>query len=359
MKRHIFIGVIAVFAYVILPNVSIAASLYIDPGMTSLNRGDSMTAKVRLDTDEDSGECINAVDAVLTYSENIDPVDISIGSSILNVWVQQPVIDKANHTISFAGGIPNGYCGRVIGDPRLSNILTEIIFRSPGFTVGGSDETTAFINFTDESTAYLNDGRGTKAALLTYGSSIELSSSPSNVLQNPWKEKVNADVSEPEEFAISLQKDDKAFSNKWYIVFNTTDKQTGIDHYEIIEEPLTQFGAFSWARADAPWLIERSPYILKDQSLNSTIRVKAVDKAGNEYIATMIPDESIRTRSKDEVLTYVAVGAGALVLITFLIVLSLWYRNRKASRSNAEAEDDYGPQDNDVDNGSNNENDYE
>ena len=39
-----------------------AASLYIDPGMTSLNRGDSITMSVRLDVDEAADECVNAVD---------------------------------------------------------------------------------------------------------------------------------------------------------------------------------------------------------------------------------------------------------------------------------------------------------
>lgn len=319
------------------PNTSEAASLYIDPAMSQIHRGDSITMSVRLDTDEAAGECVNAVDAVITYPENIEPVDVSIGDSIFRVWVEQPTIHRDTRTITFAGGIPNGYCGRVIGDPRLTNVLAKIIFQSPGFVVGGNAAgTEATISFTDESTAYLNDGLGTKAVLSTYPARIELDPKLGGTITNEWQESVNADDILPEEFSISLQKDDKAFSQKYYIVFNTTDKQTGIDHYEVMEEPLTQFGSFQWGRADAPWIETRSPYVLSDQSLNSIIRVKAIDKAGNEYIATLMPDETLRTLSQTQMLSIVAsVAVGVLVLIV-VIILVFWIRKRrKDSTQNA------------------------
>lgn len=315
-----------------------AASLYIDPGVSTLNRGDSITMAVRLDTDEAAGECVNAVDGVITYSSNIEPVDISIGDSIFNIWVEQPKINRDSRTITFAGGIPNGYCGRVIGDPRLTNVLAEIVFRSPGFTIGGSDETQATVAFSDESTAYLNDGRGTKAPLTTYGASIELSPSAGPTQQNAWKDEVSADNIPPEEFSISLQKDERAFSQKYYIVFNTTDKQTGIDQYQVMEEPLTQFGSFQWGGADAPWEEARSPYVLKDQSLNSIIRVKAIDKAGNEYISNLIPDESMRTVSRTQVMTTVAIGVGIVLLLAFGLLLFFYIKRIRKNKVTDEDE---------------------
>lgn len=325
---------LASWLFVLMP--ANAASLYIDPGMSSLNRGDSITMAIRLDTDEAAGECVNAVDGVLTYSSNIEPIDISIGDSIFNIWIEQPKINKEERTITFAGGIPNGYCGRITGDPRLSNVLTKVIFQSPGFSIstGDADENKAVINFTDESTAYLNDGRGTKASLMTYGASIELSKRPGSTLKNDWKEEVSADNIPPEEFSIDLIKGDGNYSGKYYITFRTTDKQTGIDHYEVMEEPLAHLGSFEWGRADAPWLIPKQPHIhvLNDQSLNISIRVKAVDKAGNEYIATLIPDESLRTTPEGEN-TMIAVFAIAslllIVLIFFVIRLIIKVKKRK------------------------------
>lgn len=310
-----------------------AASLYIDPGQATLNRGDSLSLAVRLDTDEAQGECVNAVDAIISYSENIQPVDVTIGESIFYMWVERPVINTKDRTITFAGGIPNGYCGRVIGDPRLTNVLAEIIFRSPGFSIsGGSDNLTATIDFAPESTAYLNDGQGTKAQLNTYGSIIQMSDRSGATQQNPWQAEVNADVFPPEEFSIFLEKDAVAFSQKFYIVFNTTDKQTGIDQYQVMEEPLTQFGSFQWGRADAPWLTVRSPYVLKDQSLNSIVRVRALDKAGNEYIATYIPDSSMRTLSQSQVLTIAVVACVVVVLLLISVVAFVFVRRKRARR---------------------------
>ncbi len=344
-------GWLLVVIFLLSSQTALAASLYIDPAKTSLDRGDAITLKVRLDVDEAAGECVNAVDGVVTFTKNISVEDVSVGDSIFNVWIEPPQINKEDNTVTFAGGIPNGYCGRIAGDPRLSNVIAKLVVRSPGFIIGGGDETIAYVNFSDKSTAYLNDGRGTKAILNTYGSTIELNSKPGSVIEDPWREEILADVIPPAQFSISLQKDEKAFSQKYYIVFNTSDKETGIDHYEVMEEPLTQFGSFQWGRADAPWVRARSPYILADQSLNSIIRVKALDKAGNEYIATLIPDETMRTLSHSQITTLAAIIAGAVLVFALGFVgLWLWKRRKAASMrslddnvdTNESSNDNYG-----------------
>ncbi len=254
-----------------------AATLYMDPNTVSLNRGDAAKVSIRLDTDEAAGECINAVDAVISYSENIIPVDITVGKSIFPIWVENPTINKETNTISFAGGIPNGYCGRVQGDPNLTNILVEIFFRAPGMQVGGGEaRTAATVQFTDESTAYLNDGAGTPAQLQKIGANFTLGDNVGNEILDPWSGDVQSDDISPEEFSASVER----INNKWFIVFNTTDKQTGISHYEVIEESYSQSKLFDFGAANAPWIETRSPHLLKDQSRNSVIRVKAIDKAG-------------------------------------------------------------------------------
>jgi hypothetical protein len=306
-----------------------AASLYIDPAFAGISRGDAIDLSVRLDVDEENEECINAVDGVIQYSENIVPVDISIGDSIFSMWVEQPTIDKENHTITFAGGIPNGYCGRIPGDPRLTNTLVKLIFRSPGFSIGGGSGTsTATVEFTSETTAYLNDGFGTKAPLALFGSQIDLSRTAGATLKDPWREAVVSDSIPPAEFSIALEKIPAEYG-KYSIIFNTTDKQTGIDHYEVIEEPLSKFMAFEWGRANAPWIVARSPYELRDQSLNSTIRVRAVDKAGNEYIATLLPNKEIRTIPTRVIIIGAAFGLIALLLLLIVITAILSRKRRK------------------------------
>lgn len=339
MKHSQSWALLFVAMFFIVP-IAQAASLYIDPAFRSIGRGDSITMSVRLDTDEAAEECVNAVDGVITYPDTLIPVDVSIGDSIFSMWVEQPKIDKEAHRITFAGGIPNGYCGRIAGDPRLTNTIVKLIFRSPGFLVGSSAGTsTAKVDFASETTAYLNDGFGTKAELALYGSTIDLADDPSPVLVDDWREALAADDLPPEEFSIDdVQRNKTTFNGRYFIVFSTTDKQTGIDHYEVIEEPVSRLMSFEWGRADAPWITARSPYQLEDQSLNSIIRVKAVDKAGNEYIATLIPDESMRGISTNDLI----IGAGVvlvalLILGIFGVLLRGFIKRRRAKQRGADS----------------------
>ena len=305
-----------------------AATLYMDPNTASLNRGDAVKIAVRLDTDEAAGECINAVDAVISYSDSIIPVDITVGKSILPIWVESPVINKENKTISFAGGIPNGYCGRVAGDPNLTNTIVEIFFRAPGLQIGGGEERfSGTVQFTDATTAYLNDGQGTKANLRTLGATIALADSVGAAIVDPWSGDIQSDTIPPEEFSASVE----SINNAWYVVFNTTDKQTGMSHYEVIEESTRQANLFGFGAANAPWEETKSPHRLNDQKRTSVIRVKAIDKAGNEYVATIPVDESL-VIGKYSWQEKSIMAASAFILLLLLLTSFLFVRKRRRAR---------------------------
>jgi hypothetical protein len=327
---------LAVVVFLIYASPAQAATIYIDPGVATLNRGDAITASVRIMPDKEAGECINVIDAVVTYTDNIQPVDISIGKSIFNVWVESPVINKENRTITFAGGITNGYCGRVEGDPRLTNVVAEIVFRSPGFMIGGAGESSgpeALIDFAPETQVLLNDGQGTRAELQALGAKFTLADEAGALITDDWRQLVREDNIPPEEFSISFTRDEFAYSGNYFIVFSTSDKQSGISHYEVMEEPVLEFSKFAWGGADAPWIrVEGNTYELKDQSLNSIIRVKAIDKAGNEYIATYIPEESLQTLSRNEMYTYVIVIAAGAAVIGVIVFLYFFLRKRRKNR---------------------------
>ena len=329
MFRFLFILFGAFYFYT--PTIS-AATLYMDPASTTINRGDAVTVAVRLLPDKEQGECINAVDAVINYSDNIQPIDVSIGKSIFNIWVERPIIDKENRRITFAGGIPNGYCGRVDGDPMLTNVLTEIIFRSPGMQVGQSESgDIASIEFAPETQALLNDGQGSLAQLATFNSTIKLEKNAGATIADDWRNFVKTDDVPPEQFSINLNKDTNGinFNGKYYIDFITTDKQTGISHYEVMEEPISEFYSFDWGGVGVPWVEVNSPYVLKDQSLNSIVRVRALDKAGNEYVATLVPEESLRTISQNAIITYSVAGTALLIFIIIVIFVIILRRKRK------------------------------
>lgn len=318
-----------------------AATLYMDPNQAEVKRGDTIMVSVRLDTGDE--ECVNAIDGVIKYTENIEPIDVSRGSSILSVWVEDPKIDKVNHTITFAGGIPNGYCGRIPGDPGLTNTLVDILFMSPGLQVGSTESgNVARIEFADETRILLNDGFGTDASRQLFNAELILTREAGSQQQNEWLGIINSDDQPPEDFTISLERTQNAFSNKYFIVFNTTDKQSGLAYYEVMEEPSEFRHMFMWGRADAPWKQVRSPYVLEDQSLNSTIRVRAVDKTGNEYLATLVPDEASRGIPTEFYVIGAAIATALILLCVFVFfaVRALSRRRKQSVAEDDEYEDD-------------------
>lgn len=326
MNFKTFIGVL--FGFFVLATQAQAATLYMDPNTAQIERGDTIKVSVRLDAGQE--ECVNVVDGVITYSDQLKLVDVSRGQSIFSMWVEEPKIDDANKTVRFAGGIPNGYCGRIAGDPRLTNVVVDLIFQSPGFVIGASDSATATITFAKETQVLLNDGFGTPADAQFFGAQIELLKNKGNAVKDEWQQVIENDFIPPEEFSISLERTENAFNNRYFITFNTTDKQSGIDHYEVIEESVMESKLFNWGREDAPWLTTVSPYKLKDQTLNSVVRVRAIDKAGNEYVATLIPEESKRTMG-----TEVKILIAMIVTVLFAFLFSgavyafLRYRKKK------------------------------
>lgn len=325
----------ALFLCVGIPHTH-AALLYFDPASADIFRGDSITVALRVDTDE--GECINTVDATIHYDTTLNAIDVSRGDSILSIWVEPPVIDSANHTIHFAGGLPGGYCGRIPGDPSLTNVVLKIVFQSPGFMIGGgNDNKSPHIWLDSNSQVLLHDGTGNPAPLRLQDVTINLADTAGTAIQDTWREDVQADDESPSDFAVTLTKDDYAFSGKYFIAFNSNDKQSGIDHYEVMEEPFAEFSAFRWGRADAPWLRTESPYVLKDQTLNSTIWVKAIDKAGNTRVVQFVPDTALRSISRDRLIT-IAIFVGVGVLLASFIFFAIWRRRKRLARESLETQ---------------------
>jgi hypothetical protein len=84
------------------------------------------------------------------------------------------------------------------------------------------------------------------------------------------------DLEAPEPFTFQIIKDESIFENQYVLIFNTQDKDSGIDHYEVQEGNLD-------------FKIAKSPYLLENQYLNGKIIVKAIDRAGNERISRVGP----------------------------------------------------------------------
>lgn len=276
-----------------VPQVASAVQIFLDTTEEAYNLRDTFYIPVRIDAQE---ACINAVNVEVAYNpEEISILDVSIGDSILTLWTQFPVIYKDQGKelgrVVFEGGIPGGYCGRVLGDPGQTNILAKLVVTGVRSNELSEENRISQIVLGPETKAHLHDGLGTEAPITLAGINLVLtysSSSPNNI----WLSDVRQDVIAPELFEITLVEAPSVGSSKHYIVFNTTDKQSGIDHYEVLETDPDRFGLLSWIPRESYWLIASSPYELRDQNLHSKILVKAVDKNGNERIVTYTPPMS-------------------------------------------------------------------
>jgi len=101
--------------------------------------------------------------------------------------------------------------------------------------------------------------------------------------------RVIIDTAPPEEFEPQIGQDPTVFGGKYFLSFAAQDKTSGVDRYEVAETPriLSRF------IKNEKWKTAESPYLLEDQQLRSKISVKAIDKAGNEIIAEMVPSYKI------------------------------------------------------------------
>lgn len=269
-KFKIIIILIAVFA-LLVPFAAFGAILYFEPVSGEFYQGDTFGVNLKIDTEKD---CINTVKGEIEFSKDVlEVVNFITGNSILTIWLQSPKLDQNSGKISFVGGIPGGYCGPLPGEPGELGLLLKIFFKT-------KKEGTANLKFLKESQVLLNDGFGTPAKLNLKEAEFKILPEKREIPKEEWQEELKKDNIPPEPFEIEIHKDPAIFEGKYFIVFSTTDKQTGIDHYEVLE---------TREKRQENWKKAESPYLLEDQSLRSIIKVKAVDKAGNERIAEYLP----------------------------------------------------------------------
>jgi hypothetical protein len=158
-----FIGAVSIMAA--FPFFVSAATLSLDPAEGSYGPGETFIVTIRIDTDS-TEECVNAVDATVRFpKEYLKPVSVSKGESLLSLWTEEPSFSLENGTVRISGGIPGGYCGRVVGDPGKTNVIAKIVFSVPATQIGGpvlTNDVPVSFSIDPESFVLLNDGNGIK-----------------------------------------------------------------------------------------------------------------------------------------------------------------------------------------------------
>lgn len=297
-------GLAAVLAIVViglmLPNLAFASVVKVAPSTGNFRINQDVPVRIVLDTQRKK---INAVSGEISVPANVN-VKISDGNSIVSNWIEVPAVVK--NVIKFAGIIPGGYIG------SDGTILTLLL--------SSGQSRSASVRFATTPKALLHDGNGTEDAVSVIAGTLQFS-------QNGSVVEPVADNTPPEPFVLTIAKDQNLYNGQYVAVFGTQDKGSGIDHYEILEEK-----SYNKDKEER-WQVATSPYLLKDQSRSSYVFVKAIDRAGNERIASVAPVSNLPLLQR-------LIGPMVLIIIA-LIVVTVWriinhrraHRVQKVSRS--------------------------
>jgi hypothetical protein len=156
-------------------------------------------------------------------------------------------------------------------------------------------------------------------------------------LKNEWIDVVHADTTAPEMFAVQLAHDANTFQGKYFIIFSTVDKQSGVQHFEVSEDDPMRLGFVRGKPTEKALFVNaQSPYVLSDQELKSRVVVRAYDHAGNVSEAILSPQNgtsSAMTISPQSGFSRKTLGMlGGALLVLLLVGLVVRKRRGMATR---------------------------
>jgi hypothetical protein len=295
MKKFLFLLTI------ILIGIKFGNAVVIEPKIETkeVKKGEFIVVPIYLDT---QFEEINAVEVYVNFSDNLVFRDYLDGKSIITHWIEKPHFqysDVRRPHIGFSGIVAGGISGRNLN-------LVNLVFEA-------KENGKAKIEIDENSKVLLNDGLGTKTKLIALSQGF-------NILDIKGKPEIKIkDNFSPEPFKIYLERNKEIFNGKYYITFETKDKQSRIAYYEVSEKPINFIFLAKPDIKNLSFKKAESPYVLEDQSLRSYVIVKAVDKAGNERVEILYPQ---RVLVFDDVLVF----AFCLVILMGLLIFIIKFR---------------------------------
>lgn len=269
MKTKLFILSLLIISF--FPNLCKASEMFFAPESSTVAKGDLVKINLFLAAGEDR---INAAEGKLIFSSGtLSVLNINFSNSVLNFWPEQPYLQK-NGVVSFSGVTPGGFDGSA-----GKNLLFTVVFKA--IKEGRADLRI------ENASALKDDGAGTESDLkLGRGVVLVVAQSSSENAVNSEKilQELDSknDTEQPESFTPLVGNDPDIFSGKYFVVFTTNDKKSGIDYYEVQESS-------SKLPKDNEWIKTESPYQLSDQKLQSFVFIRAFDKAGNARMEIMPP----------------------------------------------------------------------
>ncbi len=277
--------VLLLLALLVTPLGIEGATFRVESETASYAVGDEFLVTILVDSE---GESINAFEGRVVFPEElVEFKGIREQGSIVNLWITEPP--------HFSGLTPGGYRGQ--------GVLFSLIFQAKAQGAGSIG--------IEEGRVLLNDGQATPAAL-------EISHFPFSV-EEPEGRAISQvsieDTEAPEPFELRIARDSSVFGGRAFLVFATQDKNSGVSHYEV---SLIKSGAATdWVRA-------KSPFLLEDFEELRRIEVRAVDRAGNERIATLLVSRGL---SIEQFLLF----GNLVILVGIGSLLGFWLWRRRFS----------------------------
>ncbi|MEK7652221.1 MAG: hypothetical protein AAB351_03435 [Patescibacteria group bacterium] len=285
---NIFIKISSVFLLLLVFFVAVpvfAAEIRLDVHKSEISCGEEFLMDIVIHTDES----LNAIEGQLIFpTDKLLVKEIRDGNSIINFWVEKPRIE-ASGFILFSGITPGGFSG-------ASNNIFSVVFEAKNIGVAS----VALQNVK----ALKNNGLGTEAMLSTRNTLVSIKPGDGNM-----HKEILIDKELPEDFNPSIESDPNVFGGKYFLVFATQDKTSGIDRYEVREGERDRFR------------VAETPYLLKYQALDRKIFVKAIDKVGNERIVVLNAQHQAPWYRQ-----YAVLGILLVIVLVWFLIKKSWSR---------------------------------
>lgn len=248
---HNTVRVLLVCCAVLLPLCAHAATatIRIEPISTGINS--TVRADVFFDPE---GELINVLEGTIQFPEGVHVGDVSSAGSAFTLWPVLPHVELGRRTIEFVGGVPNGL------DPHKKVHVFS-------FEIRPTREGT-FAIAQQQFSAFRHDGTGTRVSVSGDGATLSVSGT-STAPHPSSTSRMADDTTAPEHVYVDIGSDPSLFDGKYFLTVSAYDEQSGPVQLSVRE------GIF------ARYKPVETYYILSDQTLRTTVYVRAVDQQGN------------------------------------------------------------------------------
>lgn len=290
-KFKIIIFIAILFAFNLSAKNTFAARLYFESQEPQVAVMGAKNFSVVVNID--AGNPINAIQATVSVPEELTPVDIVDGNSIINFWVEKPKFDESSRLLTFSGIIPGGFQGE-------KGSLLVVKFKTT------KREGKTHLSFDKNKTkVYLHTSEGVKDLLELGSLTLPIAEGKENIGVEAF------DRDPPEDFKPEISHNPNIFENRLFLVFATQDKGSGIDHYKVCE-------------GKRKCVVAENPYLLENQGLKEEIVVKAADKAGNERIVKIAPRIPLAWYENFENWVIIIMG----IIIVIFVAKKIWRKKR-------------------------------